>query len=256
VMSTDDRAAFEEKKRVQAVALGRDPQAFDASLAALQAADRYDYTYLWSWMGVPIIQLPADVMATQEVIWATKPDVIIETGVARGGSVLFMASLLELIGKGTVIGIDIDLRPHNRESIERHPMSKRVVLIEGSSAEPATLARVKEVIPAGADVMVVLDSDHSRDYVLTELRAYGPLVTEGCYLIVADTILGHFDASQTPRNRSKVWLRGNEPLSALEAYLKETDRFEINPIVNGKLILSSSPGGYLRCRTKVDAQSS
>src|SRR5262245_34234888 len=164
-------------------------------------------------MGVPIIQLPADIMATQEVIWATKPDVIIETGVARGGSVLFMASLLELIGKGTVIGVDIDIRPHNRDSIERHPMVKRVRLIEGPSTAPVTLAKVRNEIPAGAAVMVVLDSDHSRDHVLAELRAYGPLVTAGCYLVVADTILGCFSAEQTPRNRSKFWPKGNEPLT-------------------------------------------
>jgi cephalosporin hydroxylase len=244
----DDRAAFAQQVRAQSEALGRDRQVFEAAVDALHAADKYDYFYLWSWMGVPIIQLPADIIATQEVIWATKPDVIIETGVARGGSVLFMASLLELIGKGTVIGVDIDIRPHNRDSIERHPMAKRVVLIEGPSTEPATLARVGAAIPAGAAVMVVLDSDHSRDHVLAELRTYGPLVTKGCYLVVADTILGHFDAERTPRNRSKVWLKGNEPLSALEAYLKETDRFEIDPVINGKLILSSSPGGYLRCR--------
>jgi cephalosporin hydroxylase len=248
VTSTDDRAAFEEKKRIQAAALGRDRQVFDAALKALQAADKYDYHYLWSWMGVPIVQLPADVMATQEVIWATKPDVIIETGVARGGSVLFMAALLELIGKGKVIGVDIDIRPHNRDTIARHPMSKRVVLIEGASTHATTLAKVRAEIPAGASVMVVLDSDHSRDYVLAELRHYGPLVTEGCYLVVADTLLGHFDAGQTPRNRSKVWLKGNDPLTALETYLEETDRFEVDPVVNGKLILSSSPGGYLRCR--------
>src|SRR5262245_38293267 len=134
----DDRAAFAEKMRAQAVALGLDQQVFDISLAALRAADKYDYSYLWSWMGVPIIQLPADVMATQEVIWATKPDVIIETGVARGGSVLFMASLLELVGKGKVIGIDVDIRGHNRALIEQHPMAKRVTLIEGSSTGAAT----------------------------------------------------------------------------------------------------------------------
>ena len=132
----DDRASFEEKKRAQAIAMGRDERLFAAATNVLTAADQYDYAYLWSWLGVPIIQLPADVMATQEVIWATKPDVIIETGVARGGSVLFMASLLELIGKGKVVGIDIDIRAHNRDSIERHPMSKRVVLIEGPSTEP------------------------------------------------------------------------------------------------------------------------
>ena len=246
--TTDDRAAFEEKKRAQAAALGRDRQVFDAALKTLHAADKYDYHYLWSWMGVPIVQLPADVMATQEVIWTTKPDVIIETGVARGGSVLFMASLLELIGKGKVIGVDIDIRPHNRDTIERHPMSKRVILVEGPSTHATTLTKVRAEIPAGASVMVVLDSDHSREHVLAELRDYGPLVTEGCYLVVADTLLGHFDAEQTPRNRSGLWLRGNDPLAALEAYLAETDRFDVDPILNGKLILSSSPGGYLRCR--------
>jgi len=243
----DDRSAFAQQVRAKSEALGRDRQVFDAAVDVLHAADKYDYFYLWSWMGVPIIQLPADIIATQEVVWAAKPDVIIETGVARGGSVLFMASLLELIGKGTVIGVDIDIRPHNRDSIERHPMAKRVVLIEGPSTEPATLTKVAAAIPADASVMVVLDSDHSRDHVLAELRTYGPLVTKGCYLVVADTILGHFDANQTPRNRSKVWIKGNEPLSALEAYLKETDRFEVDPVINGKLILSSSPGGYLRC---------
>lgn len=243
----DDRAAFEEHKRAQAIAMGRDRQLFADAIGLLTSADRYSYTYLWNWLGVPIIQLPADVMATQEVIWATKPDIIIETGVARGGSVLFMASLLELIGNGKVIGIDIDIRPHNRDSIERHPMSKRVVLIEGSSTAPATLARVRDEIPRGASVMVVLDSDHSRDHVLAELRSFGPLVTAGCYLVVADTILGHFEPAQTPRDRSKLWLKGNEPLSALQAYLKETDRFEADAALNGKLIFSSSAGGYLRC---------
>jgi cephalosporin hydroxylase len=246
----DDRAAFARQVRAQSEALGRDPGVFKAGVDTLHAADKYDYYYLWSWMGVPIIQLPADVMATQEVIWATRPDIIIETGVARGGSVLFLASLLELIGKGKVIGVDIDIRAHNRDSIERHPMAKRVVLVEGPSTDGATLAKVTAEIPAAASVMVVLDSDHSRDHVLAELRAYGPLVTAGCYLVVADTILGHLDAEQTPRNRSKVWLKGNEPLSALEAYLEETDRFEVDPVVNGKLILSSSPGGYLRCRDR------
>jgi cephalosporin hydroxylase len=122
-----------------------------------------------------------------------------------------------------------------------------VTLIEGPSTDAATLARVEAEIPAGAAVMVVLDSNHSREHVLAELRSYGPLVTAGCYLVVADTILGHLDAEKTPRNRSQVYLKGNEPLSALEVYLDETDRFEPDAVMNGKLILSSSPGGYLRC---------
>lgn len=246
--STDDRKAFEDNKRAQALALGRDRDVFNAALSTLQAADKYDYTYLWSWMGVPIIQLPADVMATQEVIWATKPDVIIETGVARGGSVLFLASMLELIGKGKVIGVDIEIREHNRKVIEHHSMAKRVTLIEGPSTARAVVAQVRSAIPDGASVMAILDSDHSRDHVLDELRTYGPLVTPGCYLIVADTALGYLAESQVPKNRSKLWFKGNEPLTGVEMYLKETNRFEPDPVVNGKLILASSPGGYLRCK--------
>ncbi len=248
-MSTpDDRASFEQKNRAQAVALGRDPKLFAAATELLIAADKYDYDYLWSWLGVPIIQLPADVMATQEVIWATKPDIIIETGVARGGSLLFMASLLEIIGKGTVIGVDVNIRPHNRDSIERHPMAKRVRLVEGPSTDQGVIEKMRGYIPERASVMVLLDSDHSHDHVLAELRAYGPLVTPGCYLVVADTILGHLTPEQTPRNRARVVFKGNDPLAALEVYLRETDRFEVDPVINGKLILASSPGGYLRCR--------
>ncbi|QGY00716.1 cephalosporin hydroxylase [Methylobacterium mesophilicum SR1.6/6] len=244
-MTTDDRTAFEDHKRAMCLALGRDQAVFTQTVEALLAVDAYDYTYLWSFLGLPIIQHPADVMATQEVIWATKPDVIIETGVARGGSVIFMAAILQLIGKGKVIGVDIDIRAHNRAAIETHPMAGRVELIEGPATADDTLRRVREAIPAGASVMVVLDSDHSRDHVLDELRTYGPLVTPGQYLVVADTVLGHLEASQTPRKRSKIWHPGNEPRAALQAYLDETDRFEPDPTINGKLVFSSSPGGYL-----------
>jgi cephalosporin hydroxylase len=152
-----------------------------------------------------------------------------------------------LIGKGKVIGIDIDIRAHNRDTIERHPMNKRIKLIEGPSADATTMERVRAEIPAGASVMVVLDSDHSRDHVLAELRWYGPLVTRGQFLIVADTIVGHIDESRALESRSKVWFKGNEPLAALTVYLAETNRFEVDQVINGKLIFSSSPGGYLRC---------
>jgi len=202
-------------------------------------------------MGVPIIQLPADVMATQEVIWATKPDVVIETGVARGGSVIFMASLLELIGKGKVIGIDVDIRSHNRDTIECHPMAKRITLIEGSSIDAAVIAQASRGIPPGASVMVVLDSDHGRDHVLAELRAYGPLVTPGCYLVVADTVVGHVDPKRLGSDRPRPVVLGDEPLAAVEIYLKEASEFVCDPDINGKLILASSPGGYLK---RVDRQ--
>jgi len=246
----DDRLEFEAHKREMSLALGKDEEAFQHSLNTLVALDKYDYAYLWSWMGVPIIQMPADIMATQEVIWNTRPDVIIETGVARGGSVIFMASLLKVIGKGKVIGVDIDIRAHNRDSIETHPLSPMITLIEGPSTTAETLAKVKAEIPAGASVMVVLDSDHSRDHVLDELRCYGPLVTEGQYIVVADTLLGRGDMSQTPTKRSKIWYPGDEPYAALNTYLKETDRFETDETLNGKLVLSSSPGGYLKCVRK------
>lgn len=245
----DDRAEFERNKREKSIALGRDQELVNLGISAMRASDRYDYAYLWSWMGLPIIQLPADVIATQEIIWETKPDIIIETGVARGGSVVFMASMLELIGKGRVIGVDIDIRAHNRDSIERHPMAKRITLIEGSSIDPTVVKRVRDAIPQDSTVMVILDSDHSHDHVLTELRSYGPLVTSGCYLIVSDSSLGYLSADQTPRNRSKIYPKGNEPLSALNSYLNETDRFVVDPVVNGKLFMSSSLGGYLRCRS-------
>jgi len=242
----DDREEFLNNIQMQSLALGDDKPAFAKSLDMMVTLDKYDYSYLWTWMGVPIIQLPADIMATQEVIWATKPDVIIETGVARGGSVLFMASLLEVIGKGKVIGVDIDIRAHNRDSIETHPMSKRVTLIEGGSVDAAVLDKVRAEIPEGARVMVVLDSDHSRDHVLAECRAYGDMVTPGCYMVVADTAVGHMDESIAPKKRSHLWFKGNEPLSALNDYLAETDRFEVDAALNGKLVLSSSPGGYIR----------
>ena len=146
----DDRQEFERHRASQSVELGKDKAAFDRALDTVLDLDRYDYAYLWTWMGVPIIQMPADVMATQEVIWTTKPDIIIETGVARGGSVLVMASLLEIIGKGHVIGVDIDIRAHNRDSIEKNPMSKRITLIEGSSISDEMLATVESYIPTGA----------------------------------------------------------------------------------------------------------
>ena len=158
-----------------------------------------------------------------------------------------MASLLELIGKGTVVGVDVDIRPHNRATIEGHPMAKRIKLIEGPSTDPATLALVRAQIPAEASVMVVLDSDHSRDHVLSELRSYGPMVSKGQYLVVADTLVGHIDQSCAPKERSKTWFKGDEPLAALNIFLNESPRFEVDPAVNGKLVFSSSPGGYLRC---------
>lgn len=244
----DDRAQFLAESRAQALRMGEDNALFEISKDLIVAADKFRYSYLWTWLGVPIIQMPADVVALQEAVWRGKPDVIIETGVARGGSLVFFASLQKLIGEGKVIGIDIDIRAHNRETIENHPMADRISLIEGSSIAETTLAKVRSEIPEGASVMVVLDSDHSRDHVLAELRAYAPLVTPNQYLVVADTILGFLSREQTPTARSKVWYEGDEPLAALRAFLAESGEFEPDREINGKLIMGSSPGGYLRRR--------
>lgn len=248
--TTDDRQEFEAHKEEMCLALGRDEEVFVQARDAILALDKYSYSYLWSWMGVPIIQLPADIMATQEIVWATKPDVIIETGVARGGSMIFLASLLAAMGKADakVIGVDIDIRAHNRQSIENHPLSKWVTLIEGGSVDADVLTKIKAEIPAGARVMVILDSDHTYEHVLAECRAYGTLVSEGCYMVVADTFVGYLPDGITLPNRARPWAKGDEPLAALKSYLEEDAAFEIDPVLNGKLVLSSSPNGY--CRRK------
>jgi len=243
----DDRAEFERERRRNCLAMGADEALFERARDCVMDADRYRYTYLWSWMGAPIIQMPSDIVAMQEAIWATKPDVIVETGVARGGSVIFYASMLTLLGKGKVIGVDIDIRAHNRDTIEKHPMAGKIALIEGSSSDPQTIARVKAEIPAGVSVMLVLDSDHSKAHVLAELRTLSPLVTKGQFLVVADTLLGRLRPDQTPKARSRFWAPGDEPLAALREFLAENDRFALDEEINGKMILSSSPGGYLRC---------
>jgi cephalosporin hydroxylase len=244
----DDRVQFQAEIKAFALRMGEDRALFAKSTDLIVEADKYKYSYLWTWLGVPIIQMPADIVALQEVVWRRKPDVVIETGVARGGSVVFFASLLELIGNGKVIGVDVDIRAHNRDTVENHPMAKRIFVIEGSSVAEETLNKVRSGIPNGARVMVVLDSDHSRDHVLAELRAYAPLVTKGQYLIVADTILGFLSREQTPKARSKVWYEGDEPLAALRLFMAECDEFELDEEMNGKLIVGSSPGGYLRRR--------
>ena len=241
----DDRATFAAERKKNTIAMGRDSGLFKEAADCVIAADSYRYSYLWSWMGLPIIQMPSDIVAMQEIIWKAKPDVIIETGIARGGSLILYASILELLGKGKVIGVDIDLRAHNRDAIETHPMSRRISLIDGSSTDPATVALIASEVPPNAAVMVVLDSDHSKAHVLSELRALAKFVTTGQYLVVADTLLGFLEKDQTPRARAGFWPRGDEPLAAVHEFLKENSDFVLDEELDGKMIFSSSRGGYL-----------
>jgi cephalosporin hydroxylase len=238
----DDREGFAAERRASALALGADSDLAQRANALFAAADRHRYSYVWTWLGVPIIQIPADIVATQEIIWTTMPTLIVETGVARGGSAIFHSSILELRGHGRVIGIDIDIRAHNRRSIEEHPLARRIELIEGSSLDPEVIERVTTEASMEERVMVVLDSNHTHDHVLAELRAYANLVTLGAYLIVADTIVEHIAGGG---DRRRPWGPGDNPATALAAFLAERDDFAPDDEINGKLLLTSSPGGYL-----------
>lgn len=179
------------------------------------------YSYGFSWLGRPVIQLPEDLVRIQEIIWRTRPEVVIETGVAHGGSLVFHASLLELIGSGRVIGVDIEIRPHNRAAIEAHPLAPRIQLIEGSSTAPDIVGRVKASIPDGSRVMVMLDSNHTKAHVLAELEAYAPLVTSGCYIGIADGVMRDLD--DVPGGRAD-W-NWNNPTTAVAEFAAQHPEF-------------------------------
>lgn len=242
-MSEDDRDRFEATRRQLAAAMAGDEALAADALALNVAADRHDWSYQWSWLGVPVIQMPPDIVAVQEIIWETRPQLVIETGIARGGSLILYASILELLGEGEVLGIDIDIRPHNRETVEAHTLARRIRMIDGSSLDEAVAEEARRAAGAVERVMVVLDSNHTHDHVLAELRAYAPLVTVGQFLVVADTFVEEIPPQE---HRPRPWGPGDNPATALRAWLAETDGFEPDPFINAKLLVSASPGGYLR----------
>jgi cephalosporin hydroxylase len=213
------------------------------ALALNTAADRHDWSYQWNWLGLPVIQLPPDIVALQEVIWETRPQLVIETGIARGGSLVLYASILELLGEGEVLGIDVDIRAHNREAIETHPLARRIRMVEGSSLDETVVAQARDSAAQAERVMVVLDSNHTHDHVLAELRVFGPLVTVGQFLVVADTFV---ELIPPQEHRPRPWGPGDNPGTALRTWLEEVDGFEPDPFVNAKLLLTASPGGYVR----------
>lgn len=208
-----------------------------------QAWSVHRYSYNFTWLGVPVIQIPQDLLALQEVIWTTKPDLIIETGVAHGGSLVFFASMLQILGNGgRVVGIDIDIRPHNRERIEAHPLAPLIELFEGSSVARAVIDAVNNRA-AAKRVMVVLDSNHTHEHVLAELRAYAPLVGEGCYCCVMDTIVERMPEGTYA---DRPWSRGNSPMTAVDAFLSECEDFAVDDAIDRKLQFSMAPRGYLQ----------
>ena len=202
------------------------------------------YSYNFSWMGRPIIQYPQDMIAMQEIIWEVKPDLIIETGIAHGGSLIYYASLLELIGKGEVIGIDIDIREHNRREIEKHPMFKRIKMLQGSSVSQDMLKQVRQHAVEKETIIVCLDSNHTYEHVMQELQIYASFVSLNSYIVVFDTIVEDLPEDQFSQNRP--WGISNNPKTAVYDFLKENDNFEIDHSIDNKLLISVAPEGYLK----------
>jgi cephalosporin hydroxylase len=201
------------------------------------------YSYNFKWMGRPIIQYPQDMVIMQELIWDVKPDLIIETGIAHGGSLIFYASMLELIGKGEILGVDIDIREHNKKEILAHPMAKRIKMLQGSAIDPAIVAQVKDYTIGKQTVMVLFDSNHSHDHVLEELNLYSDLTTVGSYCVVFDTVV-----EDLPKGKysDRPWDVGSNPKTAVFEFLKTNNNFIIDKAIDNKILISVAPDGYLK----------
>ncbi len=203
------------------------------------------YTYRFKWLGRPLVQFPQDMFAMQEIFWEVKPDLVIETGIAHGGSLVFHASMLELIGgDGLVLGIDVDIRPHNRPEIEQHRLAHRIRMIEGSSVDESVVRQIRHLAEGKQRVLVSLDSNHTHDHVLRELELYSPLVTKGSYLIVFDTVI-----EELPEEifLDRPWGPGNSPKTAVDEFLRNNNRFIVDEEVEKRLQITVAPGGYLKC---------
>lgn len=240
---------FDKEVADRLVANGADEQLKAAAHGFTVASIGPKYSYNFSWMGRPIIQYPQDIVAMQELIWTVKPDLIIETGIAHGGSLIFSASMLELNAAcggpadAEVLGLDIDIRPHNREAIEAHPMFRRISMIQGSSVAPEVVTQVKAKAQGRKKILVCLDSNHTHAHVLAELEAYAPLTSVGSYCVVFDTFV-----EDLPKALSgdRPWGPGNNPKTAVWEYLKSHPEFEIDQAIDNKLLVSVAPSGYLK----------
>jgi cephalosporin hydroxylase len=240
---------FEDQVTRNIESLGKDVKARDLSRIWCQETNRSGYTYNFSWLGRPIIQYPQDIVAMQEIIWTVQPDLIVETGVAHGGSLVFWASMLELNAAcggskdAAVVGVDIDVRAHNRKAIESHPLAKRISMIEGSSTAPEVVDQVRTIAAGRRRVLVCLDSNHTHAHVLAELETYAPLTSVGSYCVVFDTLIEDMPADMFP---NRPWGPGNNPKTAVREFLKTHSEFEIDKRIDYKLLISVAPDGYLK----------
>lgn len=250
---------FEDEVTSRLAANAEDHELQKAATAFMRESLRARYSYNFSWLGRPIIQYPQDITAMQELIWQVKPDLIIETGIAHGGSLILSASMLALldlvdatrdamtldprVSRRRVLGIDIDIREHNRRAIEAHPMASRISMIQGSSIAPEVVDEVHAFARDYSRVLVCLDSNHTHEHVLAELEAYAPLTSVGSYCVVFDTVVEDMPKSMFP---DRPWGPGNNPKTAVHEYLKSHPEFEIDRDIQNKLLLTVAPDGYLR----------
>jgi cephalosporin hydroxylase len=249
---------FEQQVLGRLAAVGEHQELVTAGRDFMRASTSPKYSYNFFWLGRPIIQYPQDMVAIQELIWRVEPDLVIETGIAHGGSLVLSASILALLDyrdaatagtsldpvhpTRTVLGVDIDIRAHNRAAIEAHPMSSRIEMLEGSSTAPETIAQVQAKAAGKDRVLVFLDSNHTHAHVLAELEAYAPLTTVGSYCVVFDTIVEDLPADMFP---DRPWGPGDNPKTAVWEYLKTHPEFEIDATIDRKLVISVAPQGYL-----------
>jgi cephalosporin hydroxylase len=250
---------FYEEQRKRIESFSQDKQLRSISDDWLKKSMESAYVYNFDWLGRPVIQYPNDIVAMQELIWRVKPDLIIETGIAHGGSIIFSASMLAMldmcaaiqtgqtldpkVSKRKVLGVDIDIRQHNREAIEAHPMISRIKMIQGSSIAPEVIQQVQQIAKEYKTILVCLDSNHTYDHVLAELEAYASLTSVGSYCVVFDTFIEDVPKEMFP---DRPWGPGNNPKTAVWKYLKTHPEFEIDKSIQNKLLITVAPDGYLK----------
>lgn len=238
-----DRQKFETEKADNIKTAYAKKDLHEASLNFITISDRLNYAYNWSWLNLPIIQMPEDIVLTQEIIWETKPDIIIETGIAWGGSVVLSASILELIGNGKVLAIDKVLPQHNIDEIMKYKFSNRIKLFEGSSTDSSIFESVSQLIKPTDKVLLLLDSNHTHEHVYDELNMWSQFVKPGGYIVVSDTVIEEIP-EQTHRQRP--WGKGNNPRTAIDKFLEENKNFTRDNIYNFKALNSFTRSGYIK----------
>jgi len=239
---------FEKRNKRFVDSMSKDPIVKKLSDKWLIACHKYEYSYHFTWLGLPIIQYPQDIIAIQEIIWKVKPDLVIETGIARGGSLLLSASILELIGHGTVLGIDVDIREFNKKNIKKSHLIKRISMIQGSSTDKKVVNQVKKFAKGKKRILIFLDSAHNFKHVLEELKSYSSLVKRGSYIVVFDTVIENFPTNWFKKNGTDRSLnKTNNPKTAVHEFLKLNNRFKIDKAFQRKLLITSAPDGFLKC---------